>query len=311
MPEDQNLQLDPGQVQRLETRIVNVITNAGRPYNISAAKTEAKSSGNTEQNQTSFGSDLEQYSMRLETMAKGIVCIPLFEIYDERKVETPLKTVNTVDVYLSLSVQYIYGDIIFHTTELQLQGTGRNRDQAINDVIRNIKPSDRRWGGFLRATQDNIVEYYDHACEHIIGQAQELEDLGDNFKALCLLWPIPREVECYEEVRETTIRLYDKYLDKYCERLILVAKTFKAENNYEAAAAVLRLINPVSACKEDAEALIDELGEQVDEDRDVDREIEREKALRDDEMLKYMFKVMEPDIQERQAKELIIKITNE
>ncbi|PHN01233.1 hypothetical protein [Flavilitoribacter nigricans] len=244
--------LDSIQVSKLETRIINIISTSGVTSNISASRIGP------------ITVDPEEQNISMKTMARGVVCFPKMEVYGENTVDVGLKKINVVDVSLTLAIQYIHEDIIFSNLQLQLQGQGRNSNQAINNVIRNLRPNDSRFAKFLSQTREKIINYYKNNCDDIIEQARQLDRLDSPVRALQILWPIPREVSCYEDVKEMTVDIYRKYVNKRCRQLLMEARTYLAANNYDKGLERLRFIDPTSQCAEEAMKMIESIQQEID-----------------------------------------------
>jgi hypothetical protein len=242
-------ELSPDQLKLLESRVINIISRQGLTHNIAASR-------------INFSEESSSNLMR--TMSKGIVCVPKFEIFDTQEVEGSLDNTFVVDVSLTLSVQYIYEDIIFSNMQRQIQGSGRDRQQAINNVIRNLRINDPQWATFLASTRENIVNYYDQACSSLVEQATQLDQLDLTVEALAILWPIPKEVDCYEEVKQLTIQVYKRHINRQCAKTLLDARTFLAANRYDDGLAVLSKVDPLSSCAEEANILIDTIAQEID-----------------------------------------------
>ena len=258
MPSQYSTDLGSGQKQRLETKIISVIARNGIGAKVSAFKITVDTSA-------SVSVDL------LNLMAKGIVCIPKFEIYNERIADTGMKKLKVVDVDLTLTVQYIYEDVIFSDINVQLQGSGSNRDQALNSAIRGIRTTDSKWKRFLETTHREIIRYYDGMCGKLMDQAEHLNKLNLTSEALSILWPIPKEVSCHAEVEELSLRIYQKHINQQCKRSILNARALLAGNRYDEGLAVLARIDPISDCYEDAVKMIESIEVELDENTEKNR----------------------------------------
>ncbi|MFK8058051.1 MAG: hypothetical protein AB8F78_18130 [Saprospiraceae bacterium] len=232
---------------KLETRIINIINVNGVTSKVSASRINK-----------------DDLSDLIETMARGVVCVPIFEIYDKNIADTHLERIHVVDASLTLKVQYIHEDIIFNTLQMQLQGSGRSYDQAINNIIRNLRGRSNNVSKFLNETRERVTNYYDENCSSIIEQARQLDKLDRPLKAIQLLWPIPREVDCYEEVKDMSIDLYMKYINKQCQIDLLKSKTLFASNHFREGLEVLQKIDPSSICYEETLQLIAKIEADVD-----------------------------------------------
>lgn len=245
-------EIDKDQVAKLETRIINVISMSGSTFNISASRIEPDSNSIN-------GPDM------METMARGVVCYPKFEVYEVRVVDTGLKKLTVVDASLTLTVQYIHEDIIFSSMAMTLQGSGKDKYQAINDIIRNIRPQDMKWQTFVQETRTKIINYYDNHCDAIIAKAKQLDRLDSPWDAVQILWPIPQDVACYERVKEMIVEIYLRAINQICRQELLRAKTALAGNHYDTGLAYLGRIDPKSDCYEEVLQLIDTIAEEVDQ----------------------------------------------
>lgn len=274
MPIDRYDDLEYGQIRKLETQIINIIANNGITSKISAFRIQLDNSGTINQN-------------LLQTMAKGIVCLPKFEIYGDRTADTGMKKIQVVDVSLTLTIQYIYEDIIFSTLSMQLQGSGNTRAQAINNTIRNIRSGDSRWAKFLDHTREEIVRYYDAMCDKLMQQAHQLNKLDLTTEALAILWPIPKEVACHEMVEELTVDIYRKHINRECRKQIQIARGLLAANRYDEGLSILMYIDPGSECARESEELTRIIEKEFDENAEKNRNSElmlRREELRLEEL---------------------------
>ncbi len=245
-------EIEKDQISKLETQIINVISMSGSTFNISASRIEPNTNS------------INGPGM-METMARGVVCYPKFEVYDVRVVDTGLKKLTVVDASLTLTVQYIHEDIIFSSMAMTLQGSGKDKYQAINDIIRNIRPQDQKWQTFVQETRTKIINYYDNHCDVIIAKAKQLDRLDLPLNAVQILWPIPQDVACYERVKELIVEIYLRAINQLCRQELLKAKTALAANNYDTGLECLGKIDPKSDCYEEVLTLIDTIAEEVDQ----------------------------------------------
>lgn len=245
-------EIEPDQTTKLETRIINVISMSGSTFNISASRVEPDTTS------------ADNTPNMMETMARGVVCYPKFEIYSERKADTGLEKITVVEASLTLAVQYIHEDIIFSSLSMTLQGSGNNKRQAINSIIRNIRPQDPKWQSFVQETRRKIVNYYDNQCDAIIAKAKQLDRLDSPWNAVQILWPIPQDVDCYSRVKDLTVEIYLRAINQVCRQELLRAKTELAADQYERSLYHLRRIDPKSNCYEEVLKMIDTIAAEVD-----------------------------------------------
>lgn len=275
--------LSADHLKKLETKIISIISNQGVTHNITAALINIES-------------DDSANSRLLATMSKGIVCVPKFEIYDDRVVEAGLKNVFIVDISLTMSIQYIYEDIIFSNLQKTIQGSGRNREQAINNVMRNLRINDPVWSQFLASTREKIVNYYEQSCSSLAEQARQLDQLDLTVEALSILWPIPKEVDCYEEIKELTIQVYKRHINRQCAITIQKAKAFLAANRYDDGLSALSKIDPISSCAEEAEILIDTIAQEIDLNIQTNRNSELMLRMEETKLAEIRLQQMEAEI---------------
>lgn len=258
MPAQYFTDLDAGQKQKLETKIISIIADNGISANISAFRILIDTS-------TTPSQDL------LSLMAKGIVCVPKFEIYSEQVADTGLKKLKVVDVSLTLTVQYIYEDVIFSNTTSNIQGSGNTTQEAINNAIRIIKTSDGKWKDFLETTHKEIIRYYDNMCPKLMDQAEQLNKLNLTSEALSILWPIPKEINCHSEVENLALKIYQKHVNQQCKEQLLEAEALLAGNRYDEGLAVLSRIDPISECYEATLEKIKIIEKELDENPEKNR----------------------------------------
>jgi hypothetical protein len=259
--------VDSDQIAKLETRIVSVITSGGSSFNVSASRITSDFH-NSDGNQLGW-----------KTLARGIVCLPKFEIFNSRVVDTGIKKVTVVDASLTLSIQYIHEDIIFTTLVINLQGSGSNEYQAVNDVIRNIRPQDPKWQSFVKETREKIISYYEIHCDGILAKAKQLDKLNQPIGALQIIWPIPQEVDCFERVNELIEEIYIRAINQHCREKMLAAKAKFAADQFDIALIYLSQIQVNSNCYEDVLEMIDKIAIDVDnataQERSFNLEIEK------------------------------------
>lgn len=256
MPIDTVYELSNTQMKRLENKTISLIAKNGTAAKISAFRIQGDSTSSPD---------------FMSLMAKGVVCVPKFEVYDTRKIDAGMKKLTVVDVSLTLTVQYIYEDVIFSDITVELQGSGKNKGQAINNAIKNINTRSSKWNRFMNDTHLEIVRYYEGMCDKLMTQAKQLNKLHLTSEALALLWPIPKEVACHAIVEELVIEIYENHMAKQCKKEMMRAKAFLAGNRYDEGLGVLSMINPSSDCYDDAVKMLEVLEKEVDDNAEKNR----------------------------------------
>lgn len=282
MPRDSYDDLEYDQMVKLETKIVSIISKNGITSKISAFRLDLGVDSSSVLNNDNL----------LKFLGKGVVCIPKLEIYNSRNAETGMKNLHVVDANLTLTVQYIYEDIIFASETVQMQGSGNNKSQAVNSLIRNIKPGMAIWPRFLKQTHGEIIRYYESMCDKLMDQARQLDKLNETGKALAILWPIPKELQCHQTVEELSIKIYQRHINLQCKKWLLRARTKLAGNQYYDGLAILGEINPDSDCYDDALQMIKSIEEELDKIRETDQQLTIERSRQQLEIAKYQAQVV-------------------
>lgn len=271
--QDSTAVLTTDQARKLENKVISLIAKNGITHNISAFRLMI---------------DDPTTEDFMKVMAKGIVCIPKFEIYDSKVVDTGMKKLKVVDATLTLTVQYIYEDIIFSDVTVQLQGSGSSESQAIIGAIRSIDTGKGRpWAGFMDETRSKIIGYYDGMCYKLLEQAQQLNRLNLTGQALSILWPIPKEVECHSVVAEETVIIYENHINQECRKNLTKAKAKLAGNFYDEGLDLLGNINPQSDCYDEALQLISNMQVEMDDNLAANRNAQLDKLRQQVDLERY------------------------
>jgi hypothetical protein len=258
MPREQK-GIDAAQLGKLETKIMSILTKNG---------------------------------ISSQGVADGIVCYPVAEIYDEKEANTGMANILMIDMNITLFVRQVDEKAIFTSTTVRTQGSGRDRNAAINSAIGNLKPDDRRWVEFTSVAKKKIAEYYARMCPTLIAQAKQYAATNDTERAIARLMNIPKEVPCYQQAEKEVTAVYRQHVDRICAKALQQAKASLAANDYSHALYQLGLIDPASKCYNDVNALISEAGRATDEQ--FKREWEMRVKIYNDqvELEKYRWKTL-------------------
>jgi len=264
-------------VSKLENKVIRIISSNGAKYKISCVRNNSPEPGKT---------------IRLGELNTGILCKTKFELYDEAVVNTGMEKMTVVKINLSLFIQSVKGNVIFGEYSGQYAATGKNKQEAIRNVLANIDIKDSRFNDFLKESRLEVGRYYEQMCESIIEQATALAKFKRFTDAIYLLWPIPSEVKCHREARDTMLAIYVNYVNYNCKDMLLQARSYIATKDYKLAMDQLRSIDPEASCAEDAIAVMKEISIKVDEqekkyyeiysrirENEVDLERERYRAI--------------------------------
>lgn len=183
---------------------------------------------------------------------------------------------TTVDVYLVLT-NLLTGEK-FGSASVSLSGAGRNEAQAFRRALSQINTNNPGFQTFLRKARGKVFDYYDANMKSIAKQAVVLSNRGEYEKALYLLSSVPPCCPDYEAVGDAMLQVWQTYLDQDCaeklSKAMAVWHSSQTEEAAKVAAAYLAGIDHKSACKDSAQALLDEISAKIGEN--IARQIERE-----------------------------------
>jgi hypothetical protein len=215
--------------------------------------------------ETKIMSILTKNGISSQGVADGIVCYPVAEIYDEKEANTGMANIRLIDMNITLFVRQVDEKAVFTSTTVRVQGSGKDRNAAINSAIGSLKPDDRRWVEFAASARKKIADYYARMCPTLIAQARQYASTNDTERAISRLMNIPKEVPCYKEAEKEITAIYRQHVDRICAKALQQAKASLAANDYNHALYQLGLIDPASKCYNDANNLINEAGRAADE----------------------------------------------
>jgi len=215
--------------------------------------------------ETKILSLLAKNGISSQGVADGIVCYPVAEIYDEKEANTGMANIIVVDINFTLFVRQVDEKTVFASTTVRVQGSGNDRNRAINNAISNLKPDDRRWADFTAAAKKKIAEYYARMCATLQTQADQYAQMNQTERAIGRLMNIPKEVPCHKDAQKKAIELYRLHVDRICAKALQQAKASLAANDYHTAIFQLGLIDPSSKCYQEANTLTSQAGREADE----------------------------------------------
>jgi hypothetical protein len=223
--------LDESQLSKMETKITQIVSSVGLAGN--------------------------GYS-------NNFVIYPKFAIYETEIVEGGMQNINVVKCEWSLFIKQVDNNIIYATVTIPLKGYGKEKNNAITDVISKINPNSKEFSSFIETGKKKILDYYNLKCQDIITKSESLVKTQDYEQAIGLLMSVPEEVSCYNKIQEKTIDAYKSYQNQKCITQLQEAKTTLAKNQYSDALDILSQIDPSTKCYKEAEILIEKAREKVD-----------------------------------------------
>lgn len=233
---------------KLESKVLSIVSRNGLSSKISCVR----------------NSNFDPSKMALGELNTGILCKPKFEVVEEELVNPGMEKMIVVKVSLSLYIQSVRGNVIFSSITQDYAGTGKDKKSAINNAVSGITVVDERYKKFLTEARDEIVRYYNAMCQTIIQQAVTLAKFKRHSDAIFLLWPIPFEVKCHDEARDTMVAIFRSLVEYNCSNYLYNAKTYITSKDYGRAMEELRKIDAEASCSKDAIALMDEIAVKVD-----------------------------------------------
>ena len=223
--------LDKSQLSKLETKIIQSITNLGI--------------GATGYN-------------------NGFVIYPKFAIYENNVVEGGMQNITVVKSELSLFIKQIETNVIFSSISKVISGSGKGNLAAITNALSIIDINDEDIKAFIEKGKGKIIKYYERKCSDIISKSESLVKKQDYEQALGLLMSVPEEVSCYNLVQDKSIEVYKAYQNQTCKTQIHNVKLHVINNDYTAALEILSLIDPSSICFKDAQSIMNKIENKID-----------------------------------------------
>jgi hypothetical protein len=196
----------------------------------------------------------------------GIVMYPKIDIFDDADVNTGMQNLKVVRLSLSLFIKQADDNVVFSSASRELSGSGRTREQAVNNALNNVNPDDVKWTNFIAQAKTKIGAYYQKMCPNLLAKADQLGQTGQIERAFSLLTNVPKEVSCFNDVKNKSIELYKKYIARECAQHMKLAKAKLALNDYKGALAFIARIDPESPCFNDALNTINTVSREMDEE---------------------------------------------
>lgn len=226
--------LDVLQLSKLETKIAQIVTSAG-----------LAASG--------------YYS--------NFVIYPKLAIYESSIVEGGMQNITVVTVELSLFIKQVDNNILFSTISKQLKGSGYGKATAVTNAISKIPTNDHSFKKFIEDAKSKITNYYELACEGLIGKANTSSQMGKFQEAIATLLAIPEEVSCYKQAQQTAVKVFISQQNAICSNQIQSAKAAIASQDYNTAFDILSRVDPSSNCHKEADRLIQSTATKFDQEQ--------------------------------------------
>jgi hypothetical protein len=207
----------------------------------------------------------------------NFIIYPKFAIYDVSVIEGGMQNITVVTIDFSLFICQSDNNLIFSSITKTLKGSGRDEYSAVNNAIQLIPAKDGDFELFINSGKQKINKYYEDNCDRILSNATSLSKSVNYEEALGILMQVPREVPCYEKIKEKSLEIYMLYLNKKCKSQLSEGDALIANQNYDQALNVLLQIDPISDCFNEAQNRIKSIENKITEQKKDERELEIKK----------------------------------
>lgn len=173
-------------------------------------------------------------------------------------------------ILLTLNIGDYVGEKSFASTSLELKGTGTNETRAYLNAIRGLNGNNPQIARFIASGKTKIIDYYNTNYKRLLAHAERCVSLKKYEEALYYASSIPECCTGYREASQSTIRIYNQYINYACTQLVQQARHAWMVNpdvtGAEEVAGYLNRIDPDAACYGEAQALYREVKAKVKED---------------------------------------------
>lgn len=182
-------------------------------------------------------------------------------------IETAMRKIIVYDVDLTINVSQIITNAGINAVSINLRGEGYSEKAAMMSAINKLSTNDNRLRTFFTDTKAKILKYYTDNRKNIINKAHTLASMEQYEEAMALLTSYPETISGYDDVLKEMNNVYSLYQQKNCNELLQKANGAYAVGNYEEAVEWLNLIDGLSPCAGEAEALTSKIKKSTDEEK--------------------------------------------
>lgn len=199
-----------------------------------------------------------------EGYSNSFAITPNFLIYEEKKVEG-LQNLTVIDAEVDLHIKNMINGVIYSSYSIRVTGSGKSKDQAITNAVRNIPLKNKDISEFIGKAKQEIILYYQSKCDEILMKADSYLKNNQYNTAIAVLMQIPAEAgDCYNQSITKANEIYGTMKNNICQQKIIQAKAYQAANKFNEALNVLSQIDPTSNCFSEVPSLLNSLETQVD-----------------------------------------------
>lgn len=168
------------------------------------------------------------------------------------------------------------GGATFHSFSKKLIGSGMTSNEAITNLIAQIKPTDKEIVNFFKEAKQKIRDYFIKNCDFVMNEAVRLDKLNLLEEAISLYLSIPIDAPCGELARDNSIGIYNKYNNLICEKQITQINTYIAlsqnqnnsyKNYYDSVMIVVNKLSPTSDCYNAVHEAVIKIEDRLGEER--------------------------------------------
>ncbi|MDE3145349.1 MAG: hypothetical protein KGL19_14425 [Bacteroidota bacterium] len=201
-------------------------------------------------------------------LTQNFVIYPKFEIYNTRQTQGGMMSLTVLNCNLSLIIKQVNSNIIFSAYSKSMESSGYSKDEALNDAINKIDPSDPKIEAFIKKAKDKIVDYYKANCDLVIKKA-ETERIEKRYESsLSILLTIPEEATaCYDKAQAVSKVVFKEYMIAFCNQHLLNARALAAAKEFDSALEELCLIDMNGTCAVGANKLLNSIAKEIDDDK--------------------------------------------
>lgn len=226
--------LNESQLSKLESKIIEIVTNNG----VSA-----------------------------DGYTQNFVIYPKLEIYDEKSSQGGMKSLTILNCNLSLFIKQVSTNIIFSTFSKTIQGSGYNKNEAVNSVISFIETGDPKLNDFVKAGKEKIIKYYQANCDIVLRKAESERNIKKLESSLAILLTIPEEASsCYDKAQAKAKTIFKELQKNNCGIYIQRARAASASKDFGTALEYLGMVDPGGPCASESKGLINSISSKVDQE---------------------------------------------
>lgn len=198
-----------------------------------------------------------RYGMTGGSYNPRFVMYPEITVLDEQRTAAP-PVLTLVQLQVNVYIADYVDNKRFASASFIVKGGGQSEEKAYMDAVKKINDN-AELQRLVSEGKRRIADYYNTMCDKIIIEANSLAAENQFVEALSLLSGAPQASTCFESSRYALVKIYQKYMDYDCGRLLQLAKASYASRNIEEALLYISDINPNSVCYNEAQGLYQDL----------------------------------------------------